>query len=514
MSFNATSSAPRRNSIAGLRWFIVAILFLGTTVNYVDRITVASLKDILQKDIGWDEAGYGWLNFAFQLAYAFMFPVSGRLLDKYGVRTVMTWAVVVWSLAAMGHSLATTAVGFALARFALGVGESANFPACVKAVAQWFPKKERALATGIFNTGTNVGAMMIGPVALLAAYAGWRAAFVLIGSCGLLWLVLWLAFYRAPEDHPRLSEKERVYIVSDRPAATPKQHIPWPSLLRYRQAWAVFVGKLLTDPVWWFYLYWLPPYLRSQHVLTPDKFALLITWPYIMADIGSIAGGWFSSHLMKRGMPVGRARQIAMGIAAIALPLSIFSVATDNVYWALVFISLATGCHQAWSANLFTLASDMFPERAVGSVVGFASMCGAIGGLIMTLVAGGMLQWLGSYVPLFIAAGVMHPLAWVLIRLLSGKAMTPANLDNGLRTYASRGLLVGGGVVAVIGVTGGAWFSTHWSEVLAATRGSVSAATSGIGASILLSLIGVALVYASRDVSHKLTPSVGSGKND
>jgi len=496
-------ASPSKKPINGLRWFIVAILFLATTVNYVDRITVASLKDILQKDIGWDEAGYGWLNFAFQLAYAIMFPISGRLLDKYGVRKVMIWAVVLWSISAMSHSLATTAVGFAMARFLLGIGESANFPACVKAVAEWFPRKERAFATGIFNTGTNVGAMMIGPVALLAAYAGWRAAFVLIGGAGLLWLVLWLAFYQSPENHTRLSEKERAHILGDRIASTNKQHIPWPSLLRYKQSWAVFVGKLFTDPVWWFYLYWLPPYLRSQHDLTPQAFALLITWPYIMADIGSIAGGWFSSFLMKRGMAVGRARQIAMGIAAFALPISIFSVATGNVYWSLVFISLATGCHQAWSANLFTIASDMFPDRAVGSVVGFASMCGAIGGLIMTLVAGGMLQWLGSYVPLFIAAGVMHPAAWIVIRLLTGKEMVPANLDNGLRVAANRAMLIGGAVVTVIGLTGGVFVTTFWQQVLAATRGSVSAAASGIGASLLLSFIGLALLYASREVKLK-----------
>ncbi|MDX2021315.1 MAG: MFS transporter [Deltaproteobacteria bacterium] len=489
-----------RKTIRGLRWYIVAILFLATTVNYVDRITVASLKPILQREIGWDEAGYGWLNFAFQLAYAIMFPIAGRLLDRFGVRTVMIWAVVVWSFAAMGHSLATTALGFAIARFVLGIGEAANFPACVKAVAEWFPKKERAFATGIFNTGTNVGAMMIGPVALLAAFAGWRAAFLLIGACGLLWLGLWLAFYRAPGEHNRLSDAEREYIALDRPAAVPKQHIPWPVLLRYRQAWAVFVGKLFTDPVWWFYLYWLPPYLSSQHALTADKFALLITWPYIMADVGSIAGGWFSSRLIKSGMPVGKARLLTMGLVAMALPLSIFSVKAGNVYLSLAFISLATCCHQAWSANLFTIATDMFPERAVGSVVGFASMSGAIGGLIMTLVAGGMLQWLGSYVPLFIAAGVMHPLAWAAIRLLSGKAMTPANLDNGLRTQAHAGLFVGGAGLTLIGVVGGALVATHWADVLAATRGSVSAAASGIGASILLAFIGCALVFASRPV--------------
>jgi ACS family hexuronate transporter-like MFS transporter len=499
----AIGTAARK--VRGLRWYIVAILFFATTINYMDRITVAALKDVLQREVGFDEAGYGWINFSFQLAYAIMFAVSGRLLDRFGVRVTMTWAVVVWSLAAMGHTLASTTFGFAAARFLLGLGEAANFPACVKSVSQWFPQRERALATGIFNTGTNVGAMMIGPIAALAVLWGWRPVFIIIGSLGFVWLIAWLKFYRAPSEHPNLRADERAFIEGDQKGPVKSTPVPWQCLLRYRQAWAVAFGKLVTDPVWWFYLIWLPPYLKGRHTGSTAAFALLVSWPYISADIGSILGGWLSSHLIKRGWNVARSRLLTMFIFAFGLPFSMMAVFTDNMTVALVCISLATACHQAWSANLFTLASDMFPQRAVGSVVGFASMSGAIGGLIMTLVAGGMLQWLGSYTPLFVIAGVMHPVGWIAIRLLAGGRMPPADLDAGLRTQRSPGLLLGGAILGVAGLIGATTIALNWTQILAAVKGSVSAAAAGLGASTLIALIGLGLAWASRE--QKLDPA-------
>jgi len=500
-----------RPPIRHLRWFICGLLFLATLINYTDRITVSALKDVLQKDIGWDEAGYGWINFAFQLSYALMFPIAGRLLDRFGVRTTMIWAVVVWSVAAMGHSLASSAVGFAIARFMLGLGEAANFPAAVKAVAEWFPRKERAMATGIFNTGTNVGAMMIGPVAMLAAYWGWQATFIVLGAAGFLWLIAWLKIYRSPAEHPRLSEAELAHIQSDGDTVAPKRTLPWASLLRYRQAWAFFLGKMMTDPVWWFYLYWLPGYLKSEHGLSPEKGALLIFWPYIAADVGSIFGGWLSSYFARRGHDPGKARLMAMVLFAFSMPISILSVTTDNMMVAIVCVSLATSCHQAWSANLFTSATDMFPAAAVGSVVGMGSMCGALGGLIMTLVAGGMLQWLGSYSYLFIIAGSMHPVAWVLMRVLGGKTLARADVDEGLRTERSPALLGAGALVALLGLGIGSLTILGWQTILAATKGSVSAAASGIGAATIITLVGAALMWASRDQAAAAVARVPAG---
>ncbi|MDZ4694040.1 MAG: MFS transporter [Deltaproteobacteria bacterium] len=504
-------SSVNRPPIRHLRWLICGLLFLATLINYTDRITVSALKDVLQKDIGWDEAGYGWINFAFQLSYALMFPIAGRLLDRFGVRTTMIWAVIVWSIAAMGHSLAASAVGFAIARFVLGLGEAANFPAAIKAVAEWFPRRERAMATGLFNTGTNVGAMMIGPVAILASYWGWQATFVVLGAAGFIWLIAWVRVYRSPNEHPRLSAAELAIIQSDGDTVVPKRHLPWPSLLRYRQAWAFFLGKMLTDPVWWFYLYWLPPYLKTEHGLSPEKGALLIFWPYLAADAGSIFGGWLSSFFVRRGYNPGKGRLMAMVLFAFAMPFSIISVTTDSMIVALVCVSLATSCHQAWSANLFTTASDMFPAAAVGSVVGFGSMCGAIGGLIMVLVAGGMLQWLGSYTYLFIIAGIMHPTAWALIRVLGGPKLDRADVDDGLRTARSPALLGAGAIVVLLGLGLGGLIIIGWETILAATRGSVAAAASGIGAATLITVVGAGLMWASRDQAAAAVVRVPAG---
>jgi ACS family hexuronate transporter-like MFS transporter len=486
----------QRFTIPYLRWWICGLLFLATTINYVDRVSMSALNPILQKEIGWDAAGYGWIMFSFQLAYAIMFPIAGRLLDRFGVRVGMIWAVVLWSLAAMAHGLARTPLGFATARFVLGLGEAANFPASVKAVAEWFPKRQRALATGIFNTGTNMGAMAA-PLIVAAAVAwSWQIAFVAMGAAGFVWLLLWVALYRAPAEHANLGSDERAIIESDREPPAPATSVHWTTLLRYPQAWAFFIGKMMTDPVWWFYLYWLNTYLTGRG-LTAMEAAKMVIVPYLAADFGSIFGGWISGYLIKRGWPVGRARLFALGIFAAGMPCAIGALFTDNVVTALVLLSVCTGCHQAWSANMFTVASDLFPKHVVGSVVGFGSMCGAIGGLFMTLVAGGILQWFGSYVPLLCIAGVMHVSAWVLIRSLAGTDFRPAELQTTGALRESPGLRRGGIAVALVGVALASVVLARFGYIAESAK-SVSTAAAGLVASIGVALIGVVLVYAAR----------------
>lgn len=485
--------------IPNLRWWICGLLFFVTFINYVDRVSLGGMAPLLQKEVGWDDAEFGWINFSFQLSYAIMFPIAGRLLDRFGVRTGLAIGVVAWSLAAMGHSLASTALGFAIARFILGLGEATNFPACVKAVAEWFPKRQRSLATGIFNTGTNFGAMLQGPIMWLAVVSSWQLAFIAIGALGFVWLIAWLKFYRSPDRHPNLSQEERALIQSDQEPPAKNLNIPWPSLLRYREAWAFALGKMLTDPVWWFYLTWLPSYLKRERDVSLGNAVGALAIIYIAADIGSVLGGWLPGFFMKRGWSASRARLTTMILFAVGMPIGALAVTTHGLWSAVALISLATACHQAWSANMFTVASDAFPQRAVGSIVGFGSMCGAIGGLFMNLISGGMLQWLGSYTPLFIFAGVMHPIAWVTIRALAGGTIKQVNLESGLRTAFSPVLLAIGLALSIVGAVLAVVVVRNWETILAVTKNSTAAAAGGVAAAGLLAIMGVALLYASRE---------------
>jgi MFS transporter, ACS family, aldohexuronate transporter len=357
--------------IRGLRWYICALLFFVTFINYVDRVSLGAMAPMLKEAIGWDDAQFGWINFAFQLSYAAMFPFAGRLLDRVGVRNGLAIGVLVWSLAAAAHSFATTVLGFALARFLLGLGEATNFPACIKAVAEWFPKRQRSLATGIFNTGTNFGAMLQGAMMWLAVSWGWQAAFIAIGLLGFVWLTVWMRAYRSPEEHPRLSTEEAELIRSDQEPPAKALNVPWQSLLRYREAWAFCIGKMLTDPVWWFYLTWLPSYLQRERDVTLASAAGALLVIYLAADLGSVFGGWLPAFFIRRGWSGTRARLATMALFAAGLPVSALGVVAKDLWTAVAFISIATACHQAWSANMFTVASDAFPSRAVGSVVGF-----------------------------------------------------------------------------------------------------------------------------------------------
>jgi ACS family hexuronate transporter-like MFS transporter len=496
----AEAPEPERGKLRHLRWYICGLLFLATTINYLDRQATGVLNPILREEIGWDDAGFGWVMFAFQLAYAIMFPISGRLLDLFGVRRGLFWAVIVWSVAAMAHALARSTLGFAAARFALGIGEAANFPASIKAIAEWFPKHERALATGIFNSGTNVGVMLSPMIVWLAVSWHWQAAFIVTGLTGLFWLFLWQMLYRSPEEHPRLTAAERALITKDADAEVPAARVPWTAVLRFRQAWAVLLGKGLTDPVWWFYLFWLPTYLNRERGVSALTASVMLLYPYIAADIGSIGGGWLSGFLIKRGWPVGKARLFAMGLFAACMPGAIWAVLTNEFWLALTLISLATSAHQAWSANIFTLASDMFPKTLVGSVVGLAGMSGAIGGMFMTLIAGCTLQWTGSYVPLFVLAGLMHPLGFGAILLFGGHKLQPVDLRAVLKTERSRALILAGGAMTAAGVVLALLVGANWDAIVAATR-SLSAAAQGLTASVGLGLVGLTLLYAGRGKS-------------
>jgi ACS family hexuronate transporter-like MFS transporter len=426
---SASSSTDKRSGgvFAGnFRWVICGLLFFGVTKNYMDRQVLGVLKGPLQREFGWNEIDYGNLVFAFQAAYALGMIFVGRLIDRFGTRIGYAIAMVFWSLASMGHAIAFSLPSFVAARAALGFGEAGVFPASIKCVAEWFPRKERALATGVFNAGTNIGAIVT-PLIVpwIAVHLGWRWAFLLTGALGFAWLVLWLWLYRSPEQHPYCTRSERKYIQSD-PVA-PAGKIKWSQLLPHRQMWAFAAGKFMIDPIWWFYLFWIPDYLQRTHGLHLTQIGLPILVIYVISDLGSIAGGWFSSSLIRRGVSVNAARKWAMFLCALCV-LPIACVYRLSGLWpATVLIGLAAAGHQGFSANLFTLSSDLFPSRAVASVVGIGGMAGAIGGMLIAEIVGHVLQWTGSYmVPFFIAASA-YLMALLFIQLLSPKLL-PAQI--------------------------------------------------------------------------------------
>jgi ACS family hexuronate transporter-like MFS transporter len=423
------TESPRSSWLAGnYRWIICALLFFAATINYVDRQIIGLLKQTLHDDIGWNEVDYSNVIFAFQLAYAVGLIFAGRVMDRLGTRKGFSLSVVVWSVAAMGHALAHSIMGFSAARIVLGLGEAGNFPASIKAVAEWFPKKERALATGIFNSGTNIGAMLTPfMVPWITLHYGWRMAFVVTGALGFLWLIAWLAMYRTPETHPQLTRAELDHIRSDPPEPTAR--IPWLQLLPHRQTWAFAIGKFLTDPIWWFYLFWLPDFLYKAHGITGSGIMLPLFVVYQMATIGSIGGGWLSSSLIKRGWSINSSRKSAMLICALAVVPIVFASKVSGLWPAVILVGLAAAGHQGWSANIFTLASDTFPRRAVGSVVGFGGMFGSLGALLIAKVTGYVLQWTGSYLPLFIIAGSAYLTALLIIHLFNPR-LEPARLGD------------------------------------------------------------------------------------
>lgn len=418
---------PARSIWAGhFRWVICALLLFGTTKNYMDRQVLGILKDTLQQHFGWNEIDYSNIVFAFQAAYAAGMLVVGWFVDRVGTRLGYAVAMVFWSLASMGHAVAASLSGFVVARSALGFGEAGVFPASMKTVAEWFPRKERALATGIFNGGTNVGAIVT-PLVVpwVTLHLGWRWAFVLVGALGFVWLAFWLPIYRKPDQHRSVSQMELDYIRSDPPQGTAR--IPWATLLPHRQTWAFVLGKFLTDPIWWFYLFWVPDFLQRTHGLSLMQIGLPIVVIYVISDIGSIAGGWISSALIKRGRSVNFSRKIAMLISGISVVPIVFAYRTPDTWDAVLLIGLAAAGHQGFSANLLTLPCDMFPDRAVASVVGIGGMAGAIGGMLVAKVVGYVLQWTGSYMIPFFIAGSAYLVALAVIQALA-PTLSPARI--------------------------------------------------------------------------------------
>jgi len=421
---NATTSPSRTGYF---RWAICGLLLFGVTKNYMDRQVLGLLKPSLQHDLSWNEIDYSNLVFVFQAAYAAGMVLMGRLIDRLGTRLGYALAMAFWSLAAMAHAFGSSLASFAGARGALGFGEAGVFPASIKTVAEWFPKKERALATGIFNSGTNIGALVTPlMVPWIVKAWGWRWAFVITGGVGFVWLVFWLLLYESPEAHPRVSKAELEYIRSD--PAPPTRKIQWSKLLRYRQTWSFVAGKFMTDPIWWFYLFWVPDFLYRNHGLTLMEMRLPIVTIYLMADIGSVFGGWISSAMIHRGKSVNAARKLTLLLCAVAVTPIVFAYRVESLWSAVLLIGLATAAHQGFSANLFTLSSDMFPAQAVGSVVGIGGMAGAIGGMLIAKVVGYALQWTGSYMIPFLMAGSAYLLAVATIQILAPK-LEPARLD-------------------------------------------------------------------------------------
>jgi MFS transporter, ACS family, aldohexuronate transporter len=423
LSANAPLVSAR---IGRYRWVICSLLFFAATINYIDRQVIGILKPTLQTEIGWSEVQYSWIVFSFQTAYALGLAMVGRLMDWLGSRKGLSLSIMFWSVAAMGHALARTVLGFSIARFMLGIGEAGNFPAAIKTVAEWFPKKERALATGIFNSGTNIGALVTPLVVPWITLAwGWRWAFILTGAIGFIWVVFWLALYRAPQDHPRLSKSELAYIQSD--PADRAVKISWANLLHHRQTWAFACGKFLTDPIWWVYLFWLPDFLHKRHGLDLKDFGLPLVVVYLIADFGSIAGGWLSSTLIKRGWSINAGRKTAMLVCAMLVTPIVFAAQTSNLWVAVILIGLAAAAHQGWSANIFTIASDTFPRHAIGSVVGLGGMAGAIGGMLISRLVGEILERSGSYAIIFLIAGSAYLVALLVIHLLAPR-LEPASV--------------------------------------------------------------------------------------
>ncbi|RDC65503.1 MFS transporter [Adhaeribacter pallidiroseus] len=421
--------------IGNYRWVIVALLFTATTINYLDRQIIGLLKPTLEKEFNWTETDFARIVMAFTAAYAVGLLISGRVIDKIGTKLGYTITVVVWSVAAMLHAVARSAFGFGLARVGLGLGEAGNFPAAMKAVAEWFPKSERAKATGIFNAGTSIGVVMaLIIVPWILKYHGWQEVFWITGALGFVWLIFWFLFYEVPARQKRLSVAELHFITSGQEEGTAAQpatgqYIKWYKLFTFPQTWAFVTGKGLIDPIYWFFLFWLPSYFSSTFNLDLKKPSLPLMLIYLATTVGSIGGGYFSSWLIKKGMPTLKARKTALFIFAVLEVSIILAQFATDVWVAVGLISLAVAVHQAWATNIFTTASDMFPKEAVSSVVGIGGMAGAVGGILFPILVGYLLDTYkaqgnlaGGYNLLFTICGFTYLTAWLIIHVLTRKA--------------------------------------------------------------------------------------------
>ncbi len=412
-------TVTRSIAMGNWRWVVCALLFFATAINYMDRQILGLLAPALQREIGWSETQYAHIIVAFQAAYAIGLVAFGRWIDSIGTRNGYSFSVVVWSLAATGHALVRSVFGFGAARFALGLGEAGNFPAAVKAVAEWFPRRERALANGIFNSGCNVGAVLA-PLLVprMALRWGWPAPFVALGALGFLWLVFWLLLYETPGKSRRASQEEIANLPEDSPEA-PSPKISWVKLLTYRQTWAFVAGYGFSAPIWWFYLYWLPKFLNKQYGLDLSNLGAPLVVIYSMTCFGSIGGGWLSSVLLRRGWSLNASRKTAMLVCAVCVVPVVFAAHASNLWLATFLIGLAASAHQGWAANLFALASDLFPNQAVASVVGLGGMAGAITAMAFSESTGFILEKTGGYWSLFAIASSVYVIALAIIHWLS-----------------------------------------------------------------------------------------------
>lgn len=438
-NINKVSINQVNDAISKYRWTICSLIFFATTINYLDRAVISLLKPYIAAAFEWSKVeeieNYTNIEIAFKLSYAFGMLFAGRFIDKVGTKIGYALATFLWSIAAVAHGFATGTLGFAIARAFLGVTEAGNFPAAIKATAEWFPKKERAFATGIFNSGTNIGAIAAPlSVPFIAEAWGWQWAFIITGSIGFIWLILWFIYYEVPAKQKRLSQAEFDYIHSDADEQEAKKtqgDISWFKLLTFRQTWAFALGKLLTDPIWWFYLFWLPDFLKNQYALTNKGLALPTALVYVISTFGSVFGGWLPMKLINSGWSVFSARRTSMLIYALCVSPIIFAqvLGEINMWLAVLIIGFAAAAHQAWSANIFTTVSDMFPSKATASVVGIGGMFGGLGGILLSLLVQKELfvhyEKLGSiqtaYYIMFFICGASYLVAWGVMQLLVPK---------------------------------------------------------------------------------------------
>ena len=418
------------------RWAICALLFMIITINYVDRQVLGVLKPIIEDEMGWSEVDYGNIVTAFQASYGLGLLVVGRWLDRVGTRKGIAIAISLWSLAACFHAAARSVLAFILARVALGVAESAAYPGAVKSVAEWFPRRERALGVGILNAGANVGVLLTPIVGILVAgLYGWRAAFLVTGLLGFVVLGLWVWLFRQPDDHAKVTREELAYIRQDGEDVA-GEPLKWRDAIRQRQAWYFICGKFFTDPVWYLFLFWLPDFFaktQGMELFPKGDMGILATigpaliGVYLLADVGSIAGGWVSSYFIKRGWSINRARKTTLFLAALCAVPMVGVVSAPNPMVAVLIIGLGTAAHQAFSANIFTMISDLYPRRAVATIAGMGGAAGAIGGMLIAQATGWTLELTGSYLPIVIYAGLAYLTAFTVIHLLVPK-MEPAPL--------------------------------------------------------------------------------------
>ena len=411
--------------VSGLRWLMVGLIFLATVINYVDRQTVSVLKKSISDDLGLSNPEYAAIQNAFLIAYAVSQMLSGRLYDLVGTRLGFTISIVVWSIAAVAHAAARSMTSFAFWRFVLGFGEAGNWPGAAKSIAEWFPPRERALGMGIFNTGAAVGGALSPPlIAWLASRWGWRPTFVITGTLGLLWLCLWLLLYRVPQEHPWLGDDERAYILAGQreavPAAGGGRRLTWLELLGYRQVWAVVVGRFLTDPIWWLYVFWLPSYFQEARGFSLAQVGWSAWFPFLAAGVGALTGGWGSGYLIARGWTIDRARKTVMAVGALLVPAGILAMRAESPYVALAWMGVVLFGFQVWINNLQTLPSDFFPGSAVASVAGLGGTAAAVASVLYNWNTGRVVGAMG-YTPVFVAAALLGPLGLLSVLVLAGR---------------------------------------------------------------------------------------------